>query len=206
MIKAHKCYLGVQSSSQQQVVLIHDYGAVLSATSRCHRGKRQAQLRASIGNGASAAVADLVQSVGYRSLDDAVLTQFTRLPVTAEPARLTGDCHSPDICLHRLCDKRSPALATRASMQNSGCIASAKAGRSGTFTTEVNNLVWQVDGRAATGPDLSVKHFSGLTLPNPFVIGSGKPARLSVPALIRYQPRGSHVMSCTLLHGAPQLT
>ena len=23
------------------------------------------------------------------------------------------------------------------------------------------------------GPDLTVKHFSGLTLPNPFVIGSG---------------------------------
>ncbi|CAL5220014.1 g1960 [Coccomyxa viridis] len=32
-----------------------------------------------------------------------------------------------------------------------------------------------VDGRAADGPDLTVKHFSGLTLPNPFVIGSGPP-------------------------------
>ena len=31
----------------------------------------------------------------------------------------------------------------------------------------------QVDGKAADGPDLTVKHFSGLTLPNPFVIGSG---------------------------------
>lgn len=31
----------------------------------------------------------------------------------------------------------------------------------------------QVDGRAVTGPDLSVTHFSGLKLPNPFVIGSG---------------------------------
>lgn len=31
----------------------------------------------------------------------------------------------------------------------------------------------QVDGRAMTGPDLSVTHFSGLKLPNPFVIGSG---------------------------------
>lgn len=32
----------------------------------------------------------------------------------------------------------------------------------------------QVDGKAQIGPDLSVTHFSGLKLPNPFVIGSGE--------------------------------
>lgn len=32
----------------------------------------------------------------------------------------------------------------------------------------------QVDGKAQSGPDLSVTHFSGLKLPNPFVIGSGR--------------------------------
>jgi hypothetical protein len=32
-----------------------------------------------------------------------------------------------------------------------------------------------VDGKARSGPDLSVTHFSGLKLPNPFVIGSGEP-------------------------------
>lgn len=31
----------------------------------------------------------------------------------------------------------------------------------------------QEDGKVVDGPDLTVKHFSGLTLPNPFVIGSG---------------------------------
>lgn len=33
----------------------------------------------------------------------------------------------------------------------------------------------QENGKAKTGPDLSVTHHSGLTLPNPFVIGSGPP-------------------------------
>ena len=33
----------------------------------------------------------------------------------------------------------------------------------------------QEDGKVVNGPDLTVKHFSGLTLPNPFVIGSGIP-------------------------------
>ncbi|KAK9901677.1 hypothetical protein WJX75_007983 [Coccomyxa subellipsoidea] len=32
-----------------------------------------------------------------------------------------------------------------------------------------------VDGKAQSGPDLSVTHFSGLKLPNPFIIGSGPP-------------------------------
>lgn len=32
----------------------------------------------------------------------------------------------------------------------------------------------QVNGRAQSGPDLGVTHFSGLKLPNPFVIGSGE--------------------------------
>ncbi len=32
----------------------------------------------------------------------------------------------------------------------------------------------QIDGKAQSGPDLSVTHFSGLKLPNPFVIGSGE--------------------------------
>lgn len=33
----------------------------------------------------------------------------------------------------------------------------------------------QENGKAKTGPDLSVTHHSGLVLPNPFVIGSGPP-------------------------------
>ena len=37
----------------------------------------------------------------------------------------------------------------------------------------------QVDGKVVDGPDLTVKHFSGLTLPNPFVIGSGTLSLLS---------------------------
>ena len=36
-------------------------------------------------------------------------------------------------------------------------------------------LALQENGKAVSGPDLSVKHHSGLTLPNPFVIGSGPP-------------------------------
>lgn len=33
----------------------------------------------------------------------------------------------------------------------------------------------QENGKATSGPDLSVTHHSGLVLPNPFVIGSGPP-------------------------------
>ena len=36
-------------------------------------------------------------------------------------------------------------------------------------------IALQENGKAVSGPDLSVKHHSGLTLPNPFVIGSGPP-------------------------------
>ncbi len=36
------------------------------------------------------------------------------------------------------------------------------------------HCVLQVNGKVQSGPDLSVTHFSGLELPNPFVIGSGR--------------------------------
>ena len=32
-----------------------------------------------------------------------------------------------------------------------------------------------MNGKAVDGPDLSITHFSGLQLPNPFIIGSGPP-------------------------------
>ncbi|EIE20704.1 Dihydroorotate oxidase [Coccomyxa subellipsoidea C-169] len=37
------------------------------------------------------------------------------------------------------------------------------------------HCVLQVNGKVQSGPDLSITHFSGLKLPNPFVIGSGPP-------------------------------
>ena len=43
-----------------------------------------------------------------------------------------------------------------------------------------------VDGKVTDGPDLSVTHFSGLKLPNPFVIGSGE--RPWPPACMHCQP------------------
>jgi hypothetical protein len=54
-----------------------------------------------------------------------------------------------------------------------------------------------VDGRAASGPDLSVTHFSGLKLPNPFVIGSG-----ALTALVLHAGRCVVLLSfCTTLAG-----
>ncbi|CAK0770319.1 Dihydropyrimidine dehydrogenase [NADP(+)] [Coccomyxa viridis] len=57
---------------------------------------------------------------------------------------------------HRLASRVSAAISTSA----------AEAGSSSADLE---------DGKVVDGPDLTVKHFSGLTLPNPFVIGSGPP-------------------------------
>lgn len=44
---------------------------------------------------------------------------------------------------------------------------------------------WQENGKAVTGPDLSVT-LNGLTLPNPFVIGSGKGRLQAAHMLMAY--------------------
>lgn len=49
----------------------------------------------------------------------------------------------------------------------------------------------QVDGKAQSGPDLSVTHFSGLKLPNPFVIGSGRRMPRRMPTVDAAFPRST---------------
>ncbi|KAK9785261.1 hypothetical protein WJX73_003853 [Symbiochloris irregularis] len=68
-----------------------------------------------------------------------------------QPRQTSGACR----CRHR----QTPRL----------CQASASSNGTGQHIAEL------VDGRTVSGPDLSVQHFSGLKLPNPFVIGSGPP-------------------------------
>lgn len=67
--------------------------------------------------------------------------------------------------------------ATRAvSMQHSGRVVRAGAGKNGTSRTAglTDPAIPLVNGAVQSGPDLSVT-VNGLQLPNPFVIGSGPP-------------------------------
>ena len=46
-------------------------------------------------------------------------------------------------------------------------------GQQDTITPQLTDLDLQENGKASSGPDLTVK-LNGLTMPNPFVIGSGE--------------------------------
>lgn len=61
-------------------------------------------------------------------------------------------------------------------------------------------LDMQENGKAVSGPDLTVK-LNGLTMPNPFVIGSGKLANNL--GCLQSCPHSCSVLALTVLHPGP---
>lgn len=87
-----------------------------------------------------------------------------------------GSLHAPVTGTQR-CPARTQRAAAPHGGRTRGLHATTRATRAspnGTHPPELDAPIELVDGRVTSGPDLSVV-VNGLTLPNPFVIGSGPP-------------------------------